>query len=265
VFFDAHLDARALGRRDLEDLRFFGVTGALVPVSDWPSPTGADAIRRDWTELSGPLVRRMKRCGVAGYVALGIHPARIPRSGLEALLTDLPDFLGRPSVVAIGEIGLVAGTPREEEVFGRQLALAKDLRIPVLVRTPWRATLLRTRRILAILRQAELEPSKVLVDHADTRTAKMIRACGYRAGICLSATPTSGRRSFLDEAVRLVESLGPEGLILGSGAGEGAGDLLALPRIADRMASARLSDAVIRRVCGGNAVAFFGVRARIAS
>jgi predicted metal-dependent TIM-barrel fold hydrolase len=263
VLFDAHLNARALGKRDLADLRFFGVAGALVPISDWPGPAGADAVRRDWALLAGPLVYRMRRCGLAGFAALGIHPARIPRRGLEALLTDLPDFLGRPAVVAIGEIGLAVGTPREEEVFSRQLALAKDLRLPVLVRTPWRAKSLVTRRSLAILRRAELEPSKVLVDHADARTAKMIRACGYRAGISLSATPTSGRRSSLDEAVKLIESFGPEGLVLGSDAGEGAGDLLALPRIADRLAAARLSDAVIRRVCGGNAVAFLGVEAQI--
>jgi uncharacterized protein len=78
----------------------------------------------------------------------------------------------------------------------------------------------------------------------------MIRACGYTAGLSLSA---SGGGDALDEAVRLVRSLGPEGLALGSGAGDGAGDLLAVPRAAARMAKAGLSPAVVRRVCGANA------------
>jgi predicted metal-dependent TIM-barrel fold hydrolase len=63
----------------------------------------------------------------------------------------------------------------------------------------------------------------------------------------------------VDLAVRLVREHGPEGIVLGSDAGQAGGDLLALPRAADRMARAGLSEAVIRRVCGQNALAFLGV------
>jgi len=259
-FFDAHLNARPLSRHDLDDLRFFGVEGALVPVADSPSLGTADGIRRAWAELSGPALRRMRDCGVTGQAALAIHPARIPRRGLEALLAELPDFLGRPGVRAVGEIGLAEGTEREEELFVRQLGLAKELRLPVLVHTPWRRKLPITRRVLTLLREAELEPGRVLVGHADSRTVKMIRACGFLAGISLSDTPAAGRQNPLDAAVQLVGSLGPEGLILSSNAGEGAGDLLALARVAHRMVTAGLSAAVAGRVCGGNARAFLGIR-----
>ncbi len=259
MLFDAHLNARALGRRDLADLLFFGVSGALVPVSDWPDQTGAEGVRKAWDDLSGPVIRRMRRIGIAGYAALGIHPARIPRRGLEALLAELPDFLGAPGVVAIGGVGLALGTTREEEVLERQLALAKELRMPVLVQTPWRAKVALTRRVLTLLREAEIEPAQVLVDQADSRTVKMIRACGFWAGISLSATPAPAGRNALDEAVHLVASLGPEGLVLASDAGEGPGDLLALARVADRLSAAGLSDAVIRRVCAGNATSLLGI------
>ena len=56
-----------------------------------------------------------------------------------------------------------------------------------------------------------------------------------------------------------MRSLGPEGIVLGSGAGDGAGDLLALPRAAARMLKAGLSSAVVRRVCGGNARALLNL------
>jgi predicted metal-dependent TIM-barrel fold hydrolase len=59
--------------------------------------------------------------------------------------------------------------------------------------------------------------------------------------------------------VRAVAALGPEGLVLGSDAGLAGGDLLALARAADRLAKAGLSEAVVKRVCGGNALAFLGV------
>ncbi|HYQ80257.1 MAG TPA: hydrolase TatD, partial [Anaeromyxobacteraceae bacterium] len=112
-----------------------------------------------------------------------------------------------------------------------------------------------TRRVLAMLREAELEPGRVLVGPVDGRTVRMVRACGYQAGLWLSGTGA------LEAAVRLVRSLGAEGLVLGSGAGEG-GDLLALPRAADLLARAGLSGAVVRRVCGLNALAALGLDAR---
>ncbi len=257
MFFDAHLRAGGLSARDLADLRFFGIAGALAPADDSGSPLGADAIRRGWEELAGRVIRRLRRGGLAAYAALGVHPRRIPWRGLEALLAELPDLLGRPEVVAIGAVGLEKGGAREEQVFTRQLGLARDLRLAVLVHTPFGDKVRLTRRTLAILREAELPPERVIVDRADGRTVRMILACGYRAGLSLS------RARGVEDAVRLVRTLGSDGLVLESDAGEGGGDLLALARAADRMAKAGLSEAVIRRVCGGNALVALGLDARI--
>ncbi len=255
MLFDAHVRPAGVTGRDVRDLRFFGVAGALCPSGD-PADATAASIRRGWERLAGPAVRRLRREGLAAWAALGVHPRHIPWRGLEALLAELPDLLGRPEVVAIGEIGLEEGGGREEEVLARQLELARELRLPVMVHAPSKDAVRLTRRILAMLRQAELEPGRVLVGHVDARTVRMVRACGYRAGLWLSADPGA-----VEAAVRLVRSLGAEGLVLGSGAGEG-GDLLALPRAADRLARAGLSEAVVRRVCGLNALGVLGLEAR---
>ncbi|GEJ55786.1 TatD family hydrolase [Anaeromyxobacter diazotrophicus] len=254
-WFDAELHPVALRRGDLEDLAFFGVAGALAAAGDAGVPATGAALRRAWDALAPGALRRLRRAGIAGYAALGLHPRRIPWRGLEALLAELPDYLGRRHVLAVGAIGLEEGGPREEALFVRQLELARELRRPVVVHTPWRDKERVTRRALALLREHELDPARVLVQRADARTVRMIRACGYAAGLSLSA----GAGDALDEAVRLVASLGPDGIALGSGAGEGAGDLLALPRAAGRLAKAGLSPAVIRRVCGANARALLGL------
>jgi predicted metal-dependent TIM-barrel fold hydrolase len=65
-------------------------------------------------------------------------------------------------------------------------------------------------------------------------------------------------RGGVEEAARLVRRHGPESIVLGSDAGEGGGDPLALPRVADRLARAGLSVAVIRRVVLGNALGWLG-------
>jgi hypothetical protein len=252
--FDALLHAGALGARDLSDLRFFGVAGALVPSQDAVGPEGAAAVRRGWEEVAAT-ARRLRRAGFAGYAALGIHPRRIPARGLEALLSELPHALGWAEVAAVGAIGLEEGGELEERVLLRQLELARELRLPALVSAPARGRERATRRLLAILREAEVEPGQALIAGADARTVRAIRACGHLAGLKLSSG-AAGRREGIDAAVRMVRSLGPEGLVLASDAGLTGGDLLALPRAADRLARAGLSDAVIRRVCGGNAIAF---------
>jgi predicted metal-dependent TIM-barrel fold hydrolase len=258
MWFDALLRAGALPAREVQDLRFFGVSGALVPSDDAVVPATAAAIRRGWDEIVR-LVRRLRRGGLASWAALGVHPRRIPLRGLEALLAELPDSLGRREVAALGAVGLAEGGEHEERVLSRQLELARALRLPVVVETPWRAKERVTKRVLAVLREAELDPGRVLVAGADGRTVRSIRACGYLAALPLSGAARRGRPDAVDAAIAIVRALGPEGLVLASDAGVGGGDLLAVPRAADRLARAGLSDAVVRRVCGGNALAFLGV------
>jgi hypothetical protein len=255
--FDALLRAGALGARDVADLRFFGVTGALVPADDAIVPATAAGVRRGWESVVGA-VRGLRRAGLGAFAALGVPPRRIPLRGLEALLAELPGALGRPEVVALGAVGLAEGGDLEERVLARQLELARELRLPVVVETPWRAKERITRRVLALLREAEVEAGRALVAGADERTVRAIRACGHLAGLPLSATGRGGEGG-LEAAVALVRALGPEGLVLASDAGLGGGDLLALPRAADRLEKAGLSEGVVRRVCGANAVAFLGV------
>ena len=196
----------------------------------------------------------LRRAGLGAFAALSVPPARIPARGLEALLAELPDFLSRRGVAAIGPVGAGHGTPREEELLSRQLEMARELRRPVLVSTPPRETVRLTRRALAILRESGVEPGRVLVDGVDARTVRIVRAVGYGAVLSLSAG-----QGAVDDAARIVRELGPEGIALASHAGDGLGDLLALPRAADRMSRLGLSDAVIRRVCGRNALAALGL------
>lgn len=254
--FDAQLEPLALRRGDLDDLRFFGVAGALASAGDAAVPATPESVRSAWEALAPAALRRLRRAGIAAFAAIGVHPRCIPWRGLEALFAELPEYLGRRHVVALGSVGLEEGGPREEAVFARQLELARELRLPVVVHTPWRRKELVTRRALALLREHALDPGRVLITRADARTVRMIRACGYAAGLSLSA----GSGEAIDQAVALVRSLGPEGLVLGSGAGDGAGDLLALPRAAGRLAKAGLSPAVIGRVCGGNALKLLALR-----
>jgi predicted metal-dependent TIM-barrel fold hydrolase len=248
TFFDAQLRAGSLRAGDLEDLRFFGVAGALA-LGEGRAARADDVLRR-WAELAGGALRRSRRAGIEAFAAVGVSPREIPRRGLEALLAELPHVLGRPRVVAVGPVGLDQGGAREEEVLERQLALAAELRLPVTVGEAGSAR--AARRALAVVAEAGLPPERVLVSAANLAAVRTIRGCGHVAALVLAG-------GALDEAVGIVRALGPDGIALASGAGDGAGDLLSLPRAAARMEKAGLSRAVIGRVCGGNARRWLGV------
>jgi predicted metal-dependent TIM-barrel fold hydrolase len=259
VWFDLSLHPGALGPRDLGDLTFFDVSGALV-LPEEPARSSPAALRGAWADAAGA-ARRLRRAGLIAVAAAGIPPRGIPLRGLEALLADLPAALDRPEVAALGRVGLDQGGELEERILSRQLELARELRLPVVAAVPSGSRDRLTRRLLAVLAEAELPRGRVLVLGADARTVRPVRAMGQVAGLSLAAT-TPGSGDPIDAAVRLVRALGPEAIALASDAGLAGGDLLALPRAAGRLARAGLSSPVIRRVCGGNARAFLGLRER---
>jgi hypothetical protein len=253
VLFDAFLHGGGLAPRDVADLRYFGVAGALC-VLPGDGPPAAPALRRAWTGLVDGEVPLLRRRGLGAFAAVSIPPARIPARGREALLAELPEWLSRRGVAAIGPVGPGAGTPREEEILARQLELACELRRPVLLVVRGRDAARLARRALAAIRESGLPPERVLLDGAGAAAVRTVRALG-----CVTVLPLSTGRGGVEAAVRVVRELGPEGIALASHAGGGMGDLLALPRAADRLGRAGLSDAVIRRVCGRNALSALGI------
>ncbi|MFZ5471456.1 MAG: TatD family hydrolase [Myxococcota bacterium] len=246
--FDAHLHPRGLSDQDLDTLRYFGVERALVAADHAAKGAKPTDLYDHFADLVEVQLPRLERFGIRAYAAVGVHPRAIPRKGLTEVLSALPGYFRGGKVVALGEIGLHAGGETEEEAFTEQLALARRLRLPVLVHTPVEDKERLTRRALVLLRASDITPHRVLVNHANGRTARLILECGHFAGLTIRPDELS-----TEQAVGLVRKLGAERLVLDSGSGEGASDLLGLPRVASRLLRVRLSSAVVARVTFENA------------
>jgi predicted metal-dependent TIM-barrel fold hydrolase len=248
---DAHLHPAGLPQQDLESLAFFGVRRAVAVAHPVAEPSARSVCAHFETLLEHELPR-LRRAGIEAKAVLGVHPRGLPRRGLSEILSTLPSYFRGARVAAIGEVGLHHGGSHEEEVLGEQLALARQLNVPVLVHTPSRDKERLTRRLLVLLRASGLPPQRVLVDHATARTVRPILACGFFAGLSIHPESLPAER-----AAALVRRLGSERLVLNSDAGDAAGDLLGVPRVVSRMARARLSGRVISRVAFENAGQFF--------
>ena len=126
--FDTHAhydDSRFDGDRDavLAALPEAGVELVLDPGCDLPSSRAAAALAERYSHV---------------YAAAGIHPENC--AGFQdADLAALRQLLAQPKVAAIGEIGLdyywAENPPRDfqQMVFRKQLALAEELDLPVIV------------------------------------------------------------------------------------------------------------------------------------
>jgi uncharacterized protein len=252
-FVDLHLHADGISDADLTTLVYFGLHAAVTCASDAGVTSAAD-VRRQWDGLAARQVRRLRDAGIRPFVALAIHPARIPFHGVDDLLHRLPRYFDDPRVVALGELGLHAGGEREEELLVRQLELAALLRKPAIVHTPAEGKLAATRRLLTLLKDSAVEPSRVLVDHVTDETFHLVRSRGHVAGLTLQPGLLEPA-----QAARLVARNGADGVVFTSDIGEGASDLLALPRAAEALRKAGLSAALVRRALFEGPLGFLGV------
>src|SRR5438445_163310 len=84
-FVDLHLHAEGVSDADLTTLSWFGLRAAVTCAHDAGAST-ADELRRHWDELVTVQVRRLEAAGIRPWVALAVHPARIPWHGAERVV-----------------------------------------------------------------------------------------------------------------------------------------------------------------------------------
>jgi len=251
---DLHLHPESLSDQDLETMRLFGLAAALVPAHRPMLEATSRELIAQFDEIVEVQLPRLERAGIRAYAALGVDPRCIPRRGLSEVLSALPSYFQGGKVLALGVVGLHRAGEVEEEALVEQLALARKLKLLVLVHTPVSEKARITRRTLNVLRASRIAPSSVMVDHAHSRTVRLILECGHYAGLTIHPDETSGER-----ATALVRRLGSERIVLDSGLGHGPGDILGLARTASLMARAGLSRRVIARVAFKNAAEFLRI------
>ncbi len=165
------------------------------------------------------------------YSWLCINPKESEDLALaQDVLAIVPEFLGKPNVLGIGEIGLNKNTRNELRVLEQHVELAVAHGQLILVHTPHLEDKLKgTRLILDVLRShAGVTPSRVIVDHVEEHTVRLVLDAGFWAGITLypdsKASPA--------RAVDMIEMTGGQRLWLNCACDWGVSDPLAVPRTA---------------------------------
>lgn len=178
--------------------------------------------------------RRAAKFGLKHFSWLCLNPKESEDVKLaEEVLALLPQFLDRPNVLGIGEIGLNKNSRNELRVLEMHVDLAARYQQLILVHTPHLEDKLKgTRLILDALRSdRRIRPERVIIDHVEEHTVKLVLDRGHWAGMTLypetKCTPA--------RAIDILETYGHERLWMNSACDWGISDPLAVPKTALEM------------------------------
>lgn len=149
------------------------------------------------------------------------------------VLSIIPEFISKPNVLGIGEIGLNKNSRNEITVLEWHIDLALKYDQLILVHTPHLEDKLKGTKLIldALLSRPELDPSRVIIDHVEEHTLPLVLEKGFWAGITLypesKCTPA--------RAVDMLEVYGNQRIWLNSACDWGPSDPLAVPKTALEM------------------------------
>jgi predicted metal-dependent TIM-barrel fold hydrolase len=256
-YFDPHIHMVSRVTDDYETLAKMGCVGMSEPAFwagfDRGSPEGFRDYFRQLTEFEP---KRASWYCLQHFTWICINAKEAENVELSREVIKLiPEFLDKPGVLGIGEIGLNKNTPNESTIFMEQVELADRLDEQILIHTPHlEDKYMGTRMILDMLDDfGDLEHGRVLVDHVEEHTVRHVLDRGYWAGMTLY--PVS--KCTPERAVDMVEHYGPERLLVNSAGDWGPSKPTAVPDFILAMRRRGHSEAEIRRVVYENPLEFF--------
>ena len=219
--------------------------------------SSADGFRDYFVQLTECEPARAAKFGMDHYTWLCINPKEAQDVAFARdVMKLIPEFIDRPNVLGIGEIGLNRNTSHEMTIFEEHLDLAVRLNQLVLIHTPHLEDKLKgTVMILSALKnRPDLDPCRVLVDHCEEHTFPLVKEAGYWAGLTLYPTSKLNPKRAAD----ILELYGMDRVWANSAADWGDSDPLALTALACELRRRGFSRQETERLLLENPETFMG-------
>lgn len=256
--FDPHIHMTSRTTDDYERMYAAGVRVVVEPAFWLGQPrTNVGSFLDYFDSLLGWEPYRAAQYGIRHFCALALNPKEANDPRCVDVLQELPRYLLKESVVAVGEVGYDLMTPEEDRAFEAQLAMADEHGLPVMVHTPHRDKAAGTRRTLDVVK--DMDPNRVLIDHLNELTVGMVRDAGCWAAF--SVYPET--KMDADRMVTILKEYGTERMIVNSAADWGRSDPLKTREVADAMLAAGFTQADVDKVLWENPVEFFSQSGRL--
>lgn len=258
--FDPHIHMTSRTTTDYEQMHAAGVRALVEPAFWLGQPRTSVGSFVDYFDgLLGWEPFRAAQFGIAHHCAIALNPKEANDPRCVEVLDLLPRYLAKDRVVAVGEVGYDSMTPEEDTAFARQLQLAREHELPVLVHTPHRDKAAGTKRTLDVVRESGLDPAWVVVDHLNEVTVPLVIDSG--AWMAFSIYPDT--KMDPDRMVRILREFGTDRMLVNSAADWGKSDPLRTKLTADAMLAGGFTDADVEKVLWQNPVDFYGQSGRL--
>ncbi|ALG28529.1 hydrolase TatD [Glutamicibacter halophytocola] len=253
--FDPHIHMSSRTTNDYEAMFASGVRALVEPAFWLGQPrTSVESFLDYFDSLLGWERFRAAQFGIRHHATIALNPKEANDPRCVPVLEELPRYLVKEGVVAVGEIGYDSMTPAEDHAFATQLQLAREYDLPVLVHTPHREKLAGTRRTLDVVRESGIAAGTVLVDHLNETNIEMVKEAGSWMGFSIYPDTKMDERRMVD----LLQRYGTERMLVNSAADWGRSDPLKTRRTAEAMLAAGFSEEDVDQVLWRNPVEFYG-------
>jgi predicted metal-dependent TIM-barrel fold hydrolase len=219
--------------------------------------SSADGFYDYFCQLTEHEPKRAAKFGLPHFSWLCINPKESEDVKLaEEVIALIPKFLDRPNVLGIGEIGLNKNSRNELRVLEMHVDLAARHNQLILVHTPHLEDKLKgTRLILDVIKNHKnIKPERVIIDHVEEHTVKLVLDSGMWAGMTLY--PES--KCSPPRAVDMLEVYGNERVWMNCACDWGVSDPLAVPKTALEMKKRGHTADTIDKVVFQNPMKFLG-------
>ena len=258
--FDPHIHMSSRTTDDYEAMYAAGVRALVEPAFWLGQPRTSVGSYTDYFDaLIGWERFRAAQFGIRHHCTIALNPKEANDPRCREVLDVLPRYLAKDGVVAVGEVGYDSMTKEEDEVFARQLALALEHDLPVLVHTPHRDKLEGTKRTLDVVREAGVAPERVVVDHLNEVTVKLVKDSGAWMGFSIYPDTKMDEHRM----VEILRQYGLDNMIVNSAADWGRSDPLKTAKTGQAMLDGGFTEADVDKVLWQNPVDFYGQSGRL--
>ncbi|MEV7415179.1 TatD family hydrolase [Streptomyces sp. NPDC089919] len=258
--FDPHIHMSSRTTDDYQAMYAAGVRAVVEPSFWLGQPRTSPQSFFDYFDaLLGWEPFRAAQYGISHHCTIALNPKEANDPRCTPVLEELPRYLVKDQVVAVGEIGYDSMTPAEDTAMGVQLELAAEYGLPALVHTPHRDKLEGLRRTVDVVRESALGIERALLDHLNEGTVKEAKDSGAWLGF--SVYPDTKMDE--ERMVAVLKEYGPEKVLVNSAADWGKSDPLKTRKVGEAMLAAGFDEDTVDLVLWRNPVAFYSLSGRL--
>ncbi len=197
---------------------------------------------------------RAARYGIDHWSAIGMNPKEAENRKLaDEVIDGMGEYLDHPRCVALGEIGFNNITENEEHALVRQLLMAEERKMPVVLHLPHFNKLKGIKRVLEIIQAEGLTRERIDIDHNVEETIGLALESGCYAG--MTVYPYS--KLSPERVSAMIKAHGHERVIVNGSADWGISDPLSLIKVVAQLRKDGFEESVIEAITHDTPMAFY--------